>query len=139
MILNNNPDVTARGGTHWSVAACDLAFGAFYHFDSHMPMNSHVARTLCDRMSGWISRTPKEGRMWAKGLDYVEVDCPQQENQCDCGIYALQHAFTFAHHANLLGDPSSSPMEISSLDYSVGKESITRPKLFTRFSKFRIP
>lgn len=79
----NNNDEDASGGTHWSLCVYSQPDNAFYHFDSSSHFNHFPCESLVNIMKKCM-QIPK--------AEFFQVDCLQQNNSYDCGIYVLCHA-----------------------------------------------
>lgn len=80
--VNNNARADCSGGTHWSSLVYDARGCDFTHYDSSVPMNDGVARSLFGVISRAMGMTSR--------CRYREaIAFPQQQNAYDCGMYAL--------------------------------------------------
>lgn len=80
--INNNEENVA-GGSHWSLCVYSKSDNTFFHFDSSGYTNQSTAKNLCEIIRKCF-RIPS--------LEFKRVDCLQQNNCYDCGIYVLCHA-----------------------------------------------
>ncbi|GFN74908.1 sentrin-specific protease 8 [Plakobranchus ocellatus] len=80
--VNDNADTSRVGGTHWSLLVYVRSKQEFQHYDSASGNNQAVAKRLMDKLQPFV-QAPK-GK-----LKFVEMDCPQQENCYDCGMFLL--------------------------------------------------
>ena len=71
------------GGSHWSLLVYSKPDNAFYHFDSSGSSNYWV----CSKLAKIIKSCLKLSREKIE-----QVECLQQNNSYDCGIYVLCHA-----------------------------------------------
>lgn len=79
----NNNDQDEAGGSHWSLCVFSKPENSFFHFDSsgyfnHMP---------CDSLVKIMKKC-----LQIPNAEFQRVDCLQQNNSYDCGIYVLCHA-----------------------------------------------
>jgi len=82
--LNNNSEDSA-GGSHWSLLVYSKPDTFFFHFDSLAGSNSHACKELVNILMGSLNISKDSHKV-------EQVDCLQQNNSYDCGIYALCHA-----------------------------------------------
>jgi len=78
------------GSTHWSLLVYLAEDHIFLHFDSSRNHNYDVALAVAEKFALVVG---------AEGpAEVTKVDCPQQENGYDCGMYVIlnAHAFTSA-------------------------------------------
>ncbi|XP_047122313.1 sentrin-specific protease 8 isoform X1 [Hydra vulgaris] len=78
-VVNNNESPLASGGTHWSLLV--IWNGIFYHYDSAHTFNLRNAEILAHKIFSSIESSAS--------FQFVNVDCPQQSNSYDCGIYVI--------------------------------------------------
>ncbi|XKL66869.1 hypothetical protein PGB90_010289 [Kerria lacca] len=73
---------TSNGGRgiHWSLLLLNKEVKAFCHYDSLKSMNYKIALELSKKLSSYFE-------IW----QIIEVDCEQQTNNTDCGIYVLDN------------------------------------------------
>lgn len=67
-------------GTHWSLLLLSKEMEAFCHYDSLKGMNYKIALELSRKLSEYFD-------VW----QIFDVDCEQQTNNTDCGIYVLDN------------------------------------------------
>lgn len=80
--INDNSSDQA-GGSHWSLCIFSKPDNTFFHFDSSGYSNHFPCETLVNIMKKCL-HCPK--------AELKKVDCLQQNNCYDCGIYVLCHA-----------------------------------------------
>lgn len=80
--INNNSSFKA-GGSHWSLCVFSKADNTFYHFDSNLSSNFSSCASLVKTLGPCFN---------CKISEIKEVDCLQQNNGYDCGIFVLCHA-----------------------------------------------
>ncbi|BFZ08269.1 hypothetical protein BsWGS_11308 [Bradybaena similaris] len=80
--VNDNPDTEHVGGTHWSLLVYVRSKQEFQHFDAYSGSNQSVARKLVDRLQPFV-QAPRSK------LKFIEMECPQQDNSYDCGMYVI--------------------------------------------------
>ncbi|KAG8314372.1 SUMO1 sentrin specific peptidase 8 [Homalodisca vitripennis] len=68
-------------GSHWSLLLYVKSNKTFYYLDSVNQYNIDSAKLLFDRISKYLS--PSES------TKFKILDCPQQKNNIDCGVYLL--------------------------------------------------
>lgn len=78
-VVNDTGNGSSRG-THWSLLLLNKPANAFCHYDSLKGMNDKVALELSKKLSDYFGT-------W----QIVDVDCEQQTNNTDCGIYVLDN------------------------------------------------
>lgn len=79
----NNNDQDAAGGSHWSLCVFSKSDNTFYHFDSSRYFNHQP----CEQLVNIIKKC-----LQIPSAEFQHVDCLQQNNSYDCGIYVLCHA-----------------------------------------------
>lgn len=79
----NNNDQDEAGGSHWSLCVFSRPENTFYHFDSSSYFNHFPCESLVSVIKKCLE-IPK--------AEFQRVDCLQQNNSYDCGIYVLCHA-----------------------------------------------
>ncbi|XP_014238385.1 sentrin-specific protease 8-like [Trichogramma pretiosum] len=85
--LNDCSSRLSSGGSHWSLLVFSRSDKTCFHFDSSKGMNGMVARAFSRDISNYLlDRTGQ----------YVEIDCPHQENGYDCGLFVLCFAEVIA-------------------------------------------
>lgn len=67
-------------GTHWSLLLLNKQAKAFCHYDSLKGMNDKIALELSKKLSNYFET-------W----QIIDIDCEQQTNNTDCGIYVLDN------------------------------------------------
>ncbi|KAK5983419.1 CS domain-containing protein [Trichostrongylus colubriformis] len=80
-ILNDRDDPTIVGGNHWSLLVFDRGNARFEYYDSMRPAKEAVARQLVNTIKPALDATE---------VSFVIVDCPQQRNSFDCGMYVIE-------------------------------------------------
>lgn len=78
--LNDCESIEA-GGSHWSLLIFSRTEEMCYHFDSSCKMNSFVARVFAKKIIKYF--------LGKNETRYIEMDCPQQNNGYDCGLFVL--------------------------------------------------
>lgn len=97
--INNNSNITGQGGTHWSLLCIDLYNKTALHYDSMLHSgNSRIAQKLYNNLINFI-----QVDMNSK---VVGIECKQQNNGYDCGIYTCVYAellykFIYNQHNNI--------------------------------------
>mmetsp|Transcript_29966 Transcript_29966/g.52595 ORF Transcript_29966/g.52595 Transcript_29966/m.52595 type:complete len:151 (+) Transcript_29966:334-786(+) len=89
-------------GSHWSLLVYDSVQRKFFYYDSHQGSNRRAAMRLAHKLSAVLpSPDKKESKKLKKSEGQsvvvvkstppvlVEVQCPQQTNGYDCGLYLL--------------------------------------------------
>lgn len=87
----NDCDRNEAGGSHWSLLIYSRIEKICYHFDSSSGINGFSAKTLARKVIKYF--LDKQERK------YIEMDCPQQNNGYDCGLYVLCFADVISRHA----------------------------------------
>lgn len=81
--INNNDRDNEIGGTHWSLCVLSKEDNTLFHFDSLQYSNLHACNTIYNIIKNCF------------GLPHIElknVECLQQSNSYDCGIFVLCHS-----------------------------------------------
>ena len=78
------------GGTHWSLLVYTSIDRRVRHYDSSNNSNEGPARALADRLGAMLALSPGDDPRTAS-LTFESVECAQQENGSDCGIYTIMH------------------------------------------------
>lgn len=77
--INDNRNVSqAEGGSHWSLLLVSILDGVAFHYDSMDGANNNEAYDATKRLSSVLKKPLRFHHL---------VDCPQQENGSDCGVY----------------------------------------------------
>lgn len=79
--LNDNSE-NKPGGSHWSLLVYSKCDNLFFNFDSASCHNYEVCSQLVKIIKGCLK---------IKGEKIQQVDCLQQNNSYDCGIYLICH------------------------------------------------
>lgn len=79
----NNNDEDKAGGSHWSLCVYSKPDNAFYHFDSSRYFD-HIS---CEKLITIVKKC-----FQVPSAEFITVDCLQQNNSYDCGIYVCCHA-----------------------------------------------
>ena len=91
LVLPVNDSNVNSNGTHWSLLLYIKNENKFYHFDSIRHLNFDIARDLACNVSKYLN--------FSFNIDQVcEVDCAQQNNTYDCGVYLLYFCQQFIFH-----------------------------------------
>ena len=77
--LNDCNSRKSAGGTHWSLMVFSKSEKICYYFDSSRGWNSSFAKEFSRGIMSYLLEKTN-GR-------FAEMDCPQQENGYDCGLY----------------------------------------------------
>ncbi|KAH9518937.1 SUMO1 sentrin specific peptidase 8 [Bulinus truncatus] len=80
--INDNPDPTKVGGSHWSLMVYVRSKQEFQHYDALRGSNQSVAKKFVDKLQPFV-QAPR-GK-----LKFIDMDCPQQRNSFDCGVYVI--------------------------------------------------
>lgn len=78
--VNDNNSLVAIGGTHWSLLVIDIKGKKSFHYDPIAGSNRPAALKLMKQFVRF---------MWGELGEFVDEDCPQQKNSCDCGMYVI--------------------------------------------------
>jgi sentrin-specific protease 8 len=79
----NNNDQDVAGGSHWSLCVYSKPDNTFFHFDS----SSYFNHMPCEQLINIMKKC-----LQVPSAEFQRVDCLQQNNSYDCGIYVLCHA-----------------------------------------------
>ena len=78
--INDCNSRSSAGGMHWSLVVYSKPERTCFHFDSSKGFNLSVARDFSRSIMNYL--------IDGNG-DFVEVECPQQQNGYDCGLFVL--------------------------------------------------
>jgi hypothetical protein len=116
----NDQSSFTSSSTHWSLLLIDLIDRQVYSLDSMSPSNSHtmgvIAKIICQDLLSWSSLPSLQPLMLFPFLhrdtvpSTISVQCPQQTNSYDCGIYVLLYAL---HIAQLLSPLQQQPQALT--------------------------
>ncbi|XP_026448611.1 NEDD8-specific protease 1-like isoform X1 [Papaver somniferum] len=82
--INNNTNVEAEGGSHWSLLAYEKNSEVFVHHDSMGTSNKMYAEKLYRAVVGFMGECKSD----SSKIRLLECPCtPQQKNGFDCGLY----------------------------------------------------
>jgi sentrin-specific protease 8 len=81
-VINDN-EKNAAGGSHWSLLVYSKKDHKFFHFDSATSSNYGACSALVKIIKSCL-KLPKEEKC-------EQVECLQQSNSYDCGIFVLCH------------------------------------------------
>ncbi|XP_048510686.1 sentrin-specific protease 8 [Athalia rosae] len=88
--LNNCDSRESGGGTHWSLLVYSQVENKCFHFDSCQGLNAAAAKNFTQKTLDYFC---------TKGSDsYHEINCPQQDNGYDCGLYVLCFTDSIVEH-----------------------------------------
>lgn len=87
----NDCDSYEAGGSHWSLLIYSRLEKMCYHFDSSSGINGSSAKKLARKLTKYFLEKQEKR--------YIEMDCPQQNNSYDCGLYVLCLADVISKHA----------------------------------------
>lgn len=79
----NDNSLDSAGGNHWSLCVYSRPDDSFFHFDSAGTSNIYACTKLFKIIKTCL-KLPKE-------VELKQVNCLQQDNSYDCGIYVLCH------------------------------------------------
>ena len=85
--VNDNDIADHCGGMHWSLLSFIRKHNAFCHYDSLSKHNTLQAQRIASNLSSLLSSTETPS--------FNDVDCPQQINGYDCGMYTI----CYTHYA----------------------------------------
>lgn len=104
-------------GTHWSLLLLSREAKAFCHYDSLKGMNAVIAFDLSRKLSDYF-------KIW----QILNVDCEQQMNNTDCGIFALDNMLRII--LVLKNDLSIDGERITALKISKLPPSFTKTRIY---------
>lgn len=87
----NDCDRNEAGGSHWSLLIYSHLEKMCYHFDSSSSINGSSAKKLARKVTKYFLEKSEKR--------YIEMNCPQQDNSYDCGLYVLCLADVLSRHA----------------------------------------
>lgn len=89
--LNNMNKKDVAGGSHWSLLVYSKPEETYFHFDSCQGTNGSIASIFTNNLMLYFHcKNDKK---------FIEVDCPQQNNGYDCGLYVLCFTDVISRHA----------------------------------------
>ncbi|UJR28617.1 hypothetical protein I4U23_009850 [Adineta vaga] len=77
--INDNRQVTAFAGSHWSLLILSIQDKILYHFDSMSSANDRTAKDIQDKFRIFFHEQ----------VQLINTRCPQQKNGFDCGLYVI--------------------------------------------------
>lgn len=77
--LNDSESTIQAGGSHWTLIICDNVQKSFYHLNS-LGDDCLNAHEVVSKLAGYITK---------RAPCLQVVDCPQQPNTADCGMYVV--------------------------------------------------
>ncbi|KAK1137499.1 hypothetical protein K0M31_002005 [Melipona bicolor] len=89
--LNNCDRKDAAGGSHWSLLIFCKQDKTCYHFDSSKGYNGNIAAKFAKNIMNCVLYKDESNK-------FVDIDCPQQDNGYDCGVYVLCLADVITKH-----------------------------------------
>ncbi|XP_076765830.1 sentrin-specific protease 8 [Xylocopa sonorina] len=111
--LNNCNKKDAAGGSHWSLLVYSKQDKTCYHFDSSKGYNNSTASKFAENLMSYFLDKDESNKK------FVDVDCPQQDNGYDCGIYVLCLADVITEHVIKTGGISGCDYgQVKKLTYS---------------------
>ncbi|XP_015599373.1 sentrin-specific protease 8 [Cephus cinctus] len=88
--LNNCDSRVNAGGSHWSLLVFSRPEKICFHFDSSKGINRDIAKEFSRKIMDYLL---------GKGLgSFTEVNCPQQDNGYDCGLFVLCFTDILSYH-----------------------------------------
>lgn len=93
--INDCNSKVSSGGSHWSLMIFSKNEKACFHLDSSHAMNSSVARDFSKKIMDYLLSGVKG--------QFFEVDCPQQDNGYDCGLFVLSFSNSISEQVLKLG------------------------------------
>lgn len=81
--VNDNDSADRSGGIHWSLLSFVRQHRSFYHYDSLSKHNTVQAQRIASNLSSLLS---------TERSSFQDVECPQQVNSYDCGMYTICYA-----------------------------------------------
>ncbi|XP_011167463.1 sentrin-specific protease 8 [Solenopsis invicta] len=109
----NDCDSSEAGGSHWSLLVYSHIEKMCYHFDSSSGINSFSAKKLARKVTKYFLEKQEKR--------YIEMNCPQQDNNYDCGLYVLCLADVISRHA-------ISSSKISDCDCNIVTEMVVKKR-----------
>ncbi|XP_062516455.1 sentrin-specific protease 8-like [Corticium candelabrum] len=88
--VNDNDDAERSGGVHWSLLSFIRKTNSFCHYDSLLKLNTEQAQRIADKLRFCL--------LPDKPPSFQDVDCPQQTNSYDCGMYTICFVYYVLHH-----------------------------------------
>lgn len=110
----NDCDGNEPGGSHWSLMIYSRKDEMCYHYDSSNSINRSIAEKFAKNVIKYFLN--KQERRC------IEMDCPQQNNGFDCGLFVLCLADLISRHI-LKG------LKISNCDYSAVTEMVSKKRM----------
>lgn len=110
----NDCDGNEPGGSHWSLLIFSRIDEMCYHYDSSNSINRSIAEKFArDVIKYFLDKQERR---------YIEMDCPQQNNGYDCGLFVLCLADLISRYI-LKG------LKISDCDCSVITEMVSKKRM----------
>ncbi|XP_013386562.1 sentrin-specific protease 8-like [Lingula anatina] len=81
LVVNDESSAARAGGSHWSLLMFSRPENTFYHHDSCNKSNTKSAKVVAMSIEIFLRATRK--------VQFKNEESPQQENTCDCGMYAI--------------------------------------------------
>lgn len=88
--VNDCDSKSRAGGSHWSLMVFAKNEKTFFYYDSSSDMNGIVAKDFSRVITSYLVGNGSS--------QFVTVECPQQENGYDCGLFVLCFADVIAEH-----------------------------------------
>ncbi|XP_072744826.1 sentrin-specific protease 8 [Anoplolepis gracilipes] len=110
----NDCEGNEPGGSHWSLLIYSRNDEICYHYDSSSCINRFIAEKFARNIIKYF--LDKQERR------YIEMDCPQQNNGYDCGLYVLCLADIISK--NILNG-----LKIWDCNYSIVTEMVSKKRL----------
>ena len=85
--INNNSEPLSAGGSHWSLLVIYKKLQKFIHYDSLHSSNKNIAFEIFNKLKSYFNCKAFEN----------EINCPQQINTSDCGVYLLAYSDAVAN------------------------------------------
>ncbi|XP_058794489.1 sentrin-specific protease 8 [Phymastichus coffea] len=91
--VNDCNSRSTAGGSHWSLMVFSKREKACFYYDSSSGMNAIVAKDFSKDIMSYLLVEKGNGQ-------FRDMDCPQQENGYDCGLFVLCFADVIAEHVS---------------------------------------
>ncbi|XP_011504795.1 PREDICTED: sentrin-specific protease 8-like [Ceratosolen solmsi marchali] len=88
--LNDCSSLERPGGTHWSLLVFSKVEKSCFHYDSSRGLNTSIAKDLSKKIMHYL--------LGNSDGNFIEIDCPQQDNSYDCGLFVLYFADNIPIH-----------------------------------------
>lgn len=101
--LNNCKKLDEVGGSHWSLLVYSRDENICAHYDSSGSFNQSIATSFAQKIMKYLGK---------KSFNFKEIQCPQQNNSYDCGIFVVANAEIILRHLELNSEVLKCNLEV---------------------------